>query len=75
MIVCVLCCMRADIQVDTLRTATATMLQQFGLDDVIIKVLKRGAPPKGGGSVLLSCSVVKQLTPITITEVCNDNTY
>lgn len=59
-----------DKQVDTLRTATVTMLQQFGLDEATIKVLKRGAPPLGGGSVLFTCSIVRELKPIDITEVC-----
>lgn len=40
----------------------------FNLTGVCIKVLARGAPPTGGGTVLFNCPIVKELTPIALTD-------
>jgi RNA 3'-terminal phosphate cyclase-like protein len=51
--------------VDLLRVATLRQLKHFGLSDgVSLKILKRGAPPLGGGEINFQCPVVRSLKPI-----------
>ena len=44
-----------DLGIDTLRTVTLPLLKKFGVptEDLELKILRRGAPPLGGGEVLL----------------------
>ncbi|CAI5534648.1 unnamed protein product [Closterium sp. Naga37s-1] len=55
-----------DPSIDTLRTATLPILKRFGVDmaDVELKLVRRGAPPLGGGEVMLRLPIVKQLEPV-----------
>ncbi|CAI5480987.1 unnamed protein product [Closterium sp. Yama58-4] len=55
-----------DPSIDTLRTATLPILKRFGVDmaDVELKLIRRGAPPLGGGEVMLRLPIVKQLEPV-----------
>jgi len=57
-----------DISVDVLRTVTLPLLEKFGVT-MDLKIKKRGAPPKGGGMVIFSCSVVSELTAVQMTNV------
>jgi len=55
-----------DLSVDTLSSTTVDLIKQFGVEEINIKINKRGAPPEGGGSVTLQCSPVRQLKPINL---------
>jgi RNA 3'-terminal phosphate cyclase-like protein len=57
-----------DITVDSVRTVLLPQLKHFGIDDVELSIKKRGAYPKGGGEVLFTCPIVKQLKPVLHTE-------
>ena len=41
---------------------------ELTIDSGDIKVLARGAPPNGGGTVIFTCPIVKELNPVTLTE-------
>lgn len=43
-----------DLGVDTIRTAVFPVLQRFGIERSELRIVKRGAPPLGGGEVHLS---------------------
>lgn len=53
-----------DLSVDTLRTTTLPLLKHFGVptEELELKVQKRGAPPLGGGEVLLKVPIIQALT-------------
>ncbi|CAK9048647.1 unnamed protein product, partial [Durusdinium trenchii] len=52
---------------DTFRTATLPLLAKFGIEEQLsFKILKRGAPPLGGGEVIFSCPIVKAIQPIEL---------
>lgn len=54
-----------DISVDSLKWGMLPLMDKFGVRDVSIHILKRGAPPLGGGEVHLICnSLIAQ--PVTI---------
>mmetsp|Transcript_76361 Transcript_76361/g.223942 ORF Transcript_76361/g.223942 Transcript_76361/m.223942 type:complete len:381 (-) Transcript_76361:98-1240(-) len=54
---------------DTFRTATLPLLAKFGLSEqLVFKVLKRGAPPGAGGEVLFSCPTLKTITPMELLD-------
>lgn len=60
-----------DASVDTLRTSILSVMTRFGVsveEGLNIKVLARGAPPSGGGTVLFTCPIVKELTPMHLTD-------
>jgi RNA 3'-terminal phosphate cyclase-like protein len=59
-----------DQSVDGFRNVTLRLMQKFGLDEagLELKVLKRGAPPRGGGEVLFRCPSTRELKPIDITD-------
>lgn len=58
-----------DLTCDTFRTATLPLLAKFGIvDDLVFKVLKRGARPGGGGEVLFSCPTLKSVQPVEIMD-------
>lgn len=59
-----------DPSVDLIRTVTLPLLKRFGLEDGIeLRITKRGAPPLGGGEVVFSCPIVKELTPIQFLDL------
>ncbi|PNT19037.1 hypothetical protein POPTR_009G016000v4 [Populus trichocarpa] len=53
--------------VDTFRSATLPLLKQFGVpsEGLELKIESRGAPPHGGGEVLLSVPIIQSLTAVT----------
>lgn len=56
-----------DITVDTFRTATLPLVAKFGISEqVVFKVVKRGALPLGGGEVTFSCPTVKKIQPVEL---------
>ncbi|RUP43445.1 RNA 3'-terminal phosphate cyclase/enolpyruvate transferase [Jimgerdemannia flammicorona] len=58
-----------DLSVDTLRTVTLPQLKRFGVEDGLeLKIIKRGAPPLGGGEILFHCPNVRQLCPVQFTD-------
>jgi RNA 3'-terminal phosphate cyclase-like protein len=58
-----------DPSVDIIRTVSLNLLKKFGIEDAIeLKIKKRGAPPEGGGEVLLKVPVVKALSPIDLLD-------
>ncbi len=59
----------ADVGVDTLRTVSLPLLRLFGVHEgAQLRVLKRGAPPRGGGEVALTLPALRQLTPLSATD-------
>jgi len=57
-----------DVGTDLLRTITLPMLRHFGLPDASLRIIRRGAPPKGGGELQLSVPVVRELNAVELTE-------
>jgi len=54
---------------DTFRTATLPLLAKFGLSEqLVFKVIKRGAQPGGGGEVVFSCPILKNIQPIELLD-------
>jgi RNA 3'-terminal phosphate cyclase-like protein len=54
-----------DLSVDLIRTVILPQLSKFGISDLLdLKILKRGAPPLGGGQIQLVIPIVKVLKPI-----------
>nr|CAG4643199.1 EOG090X05X4 [Ilyocryptus agilis] len=61
---------KTDPSVDVLRCSALPVLKRFLLvdDGLVLKIVKRGAPPKGGGEVLFCCPIRKQLRPLQFTD-------
>jgi len=58
-----------DVGVDVLRTVTVPMLRHFGIGDgASLVVTKRGAPPLGGGEVVLTLPIVREVAPVQLVE-------
>lgn len=59
-----------DPGVDVWRTVTLPLLRKItGIEDGFeLKVVARGAPPKGGGEVILKIPVLKSLPPISLVD-------
>ena len=57
-----------DPSVDLLRSSAIPVLKRFLVvdDGLVLKIVKRGAPPKGGGEVLFCCPIRKQLRSIQV---------
>ncbi|CAH0398173.1 unnamed protein product [Chilo suppressalis] len=55
-----------DVSVDKLKTAALPILLKFILvdDGLELKVIRRGAPPLGGGEVVFRCPVRRHLRPL-----------
>lgn len=53
--------------VDTFRSTTLPLLKRFGVpsEGLELKIVSRGAPPRGGGEVFFSVPVVQCLTAVT----------
>lgn len=48
-----------DFSVDTLRNVTLPLLQNFGIYNSNIKIVRRGVPPKGGGQIEIKFPIVR----------------
>jgi|MDTB01.1.fsa_nt_gb RNA 3'-terminal phosphate cyclase-like protein len=59
---------QTDISVDVLRAVTLPLLKNFGIEGVQLQVNARGAFPKGGGAVVLTVPIVRELTPVHIVD-------
>lgn len=63
-----------DTSVDAIRAATLPLLRRFGvpLEEMELKILKRGCPPLGGGEIRLSLPTVTslQVRPLTCETTC-----
>ncbi|GAM27009.1 hypothetical protein SAMD00019534_101840 [Acytostelium subglobosum LB1] len=58
-----------DMTIDTIRTTTLPIVRKFGIEEGLsIKILKRGAPPGGGGCVVFRCPIVQQLKPLQLID-------
>jgi len=58
-----------DPTVDIIRTVTLPLLKRFEIEEGLeLKVTKRGAPPGGGGEVVVQCPVVRQVKPLRLIE-------
>lgn len=56
-----------DATCDTFRTATLPLLEKFGISEgLTFKIVKRGAPPEGGGEVVFSCATIKAIQPVEL---------
>ncbi|CAJ1348386.1 unnamed protein product [Effrenium voratum] len=55
-----------DVSCDTFRTATLPLMAKFGIQELSFKILKRGAPPEGGGEVTFSCPIAKAIQPVEL---------
>lgn len=57
---------RYDPTVDIIKTVALPLMKKFVVDDegLDLKILKRGAPPNGGGEVIFSCPIRRNLRPI-----------
>lgn len=58
-----------DPSCDTFRTATLPLLAKFGItEQLVFKILKRGAQPGGGGEVVFNCPIVKSIPPVEVLD-------
>lgn len=58
-----------DFSVDVLKTVHLPLMTQFGLaENLTLNVVRRGCAPGGGGSVVVTCGVVRELKPVNIIE-------
>lgn len=57
-----------DLGVDTIRTAFFPVLEKFGYIDPQLKIVKRGAEPKGGGEAILTMRAIKQPNTLHATD-------
>lgn len=59
----------ADVCVDVLKTVTLPTLAAFAIGDGLgLDIAARGSAPAGGGRVTLTCPVVRELAPVSITD-------
>ncbi|EGG15129.1 RNA 3'-terminal phosphate cyclase family protein [Cavenderia fasciculata] len=63
-----------DLTIDTIRTTTLPIIRKFlggeegDTSSLSIKIVKRGAPPSGGGLVYFKCPIVQQLKPLQMVD-------
>lgn len=57
-----------DPSIDVLRCSSMPVLKRFLLvdDGLTLQISKRGAPPKGGGEIIFTCPIRKQLRPVQV---------
>ncbi|XP_014665014.1 PREDICTED: RNA 3'-terminal phosphate cyclase-like protein [Priapulus caudatus] len=62
---------QVDPSVDFIKATTLPLLKRFIVDDegLELKVVRRGAPPGGGGEVTFSCPNKQKLRPLQLTDV------
>lgn len=58
-----------DHSVDYVRTVLLPTMTKFGIDGMELKIISRGAMPKGGGRIFLKIPLVKALKPISVVDV------
>ncbi len=62
-----------DWSVDTLRAVTLPLMHEFGVggedEKLECKIFKRGSPPLGGGEVIVSIPISRQLSPVDLVNV------
>lgn len=59
-----------DPSVDIIKTVSIPLIKRFVLDEegLELKIVKRGAPPEGGGEVIFTCPVRRTLRPLQFTD-------
>lgn len=58
-----------DVSVDIFKSVTIPMLNHFGINENIhLKVIKRGAPPSGCGTIQFSCPCVPSIKTINLSD-------
>jgi RNA 3'-terminal phosphate cyclase-like protein len=59
---------QTDPSIDIIRCSSMPILKRFLLvdDGLMLKINKRGAPPKGGGEVIFTCPLRKQLRALQV---------
>lgn len=64
-----LTCDNLDQTIDGLKSGSLKILSYFGISEGLdLKILKRGAPPQGGGLIEFVCPVVANLSPIDLCD-------
>ncbi len=62
-----------DWSLDTIRAVTLSLMREFGVggeeEKLECKVSKRGSPPLGGGEVIISIPISRQLSPVDLVNV------
>ena len=64
---------QTDPSIDIIRCSSIPILKRFLLvdDGLLLKINKRGAPPKGGGEVVFTCPLRKQLRALQVRKQIN----
>ncbi|ORX38456.1 RNA-3'-phosphate cyclase [Kockovaella imperatae] len=57
-----------DLTVDSIRTVTLPHLHMFGIEDMELKIIKRGSAPLGGGEITFSSPIVRHLKTIQVVD-------
>lgn len=58
-----------DITVDTIKYVTLAVMKKFGINEGLdLKIIKRGAPPAGGGEIVFTCPNCRKLKPLQYTD-------
>jgi RNA 3'-terminal phosphate cyclase-like protein len=58
-----------DLSIDVFRNVTFHLMKKFGFEEApTIQIMKRGAPPLGGGEIIFDCPTVKKLTSIQLVD-------
>lgn len=58
-----------DLSADAVRTVTLPHLHLFGVSEGLeLQIKRRGSPPLGGGQVIFSCPIVRQLKTLNFVE-------
>lgn len=59
-----------DLSVDTIRTVLVPLMSKFNddLSEIVFKINKRGAYPKGGGEVFFSCPCIESTHPVDLVD-------
>jgi len=57
-----------DLSIDSIQSVTVPLLRRVANVDCKLKLLKRGAPPGGGGEALLTCPTVKSLPAFELVD-------